>query len=156
MCYHTCPVCIYVAASEHTRARKAHMESSVLDEDALGPDRTESSGDCGLLRRFLAPVLTMHKVAFIAFQQWLSARNFEHQMRDSSESLNPGSRPAKDVEMDVAPQELGCPCAACIEVRVRTTPRVKTRRRFLWTRVHSHFTIMGGFAFDTSSMPVNI
>ena len=34
--------------------------------------------------------------------------------------------------------------------------RIHTRRAFPWTRSHSHFALMGGFAFDTSMMAVNI
>lgn len=31
-----------------------------------------------------------------------------------------------------------------------------TKRSHPWTRVHSHFALMGGFAFDTSKLPTNI
>ncbi|OAL47028.1 hypothetical protein IQ07DRAFT_516437, partial [Pyrenochaeta sp. DS3sAY3a] len=113
-------------------------------------------------------------VAFVAFRDWLFARNFETDMQallrplhvDSVNSKNledPESRSNKPrVSNDDGDAE---DSQSEIDVR-RASPDNTTGaipssdqsapRRFHWTRVHSHFALMGGFAFDTSKLVVNI
>ena len=72
-------------------------------------------------------------VAFIAFRQWLFARNFERQMNDR---LNLNKSGASDLEQTA-------------------TTEKKDERENPWTRTHSHFALMGGFAFDTHKSRIN-
>lgn len=89
----------------------------------------------------------------IAFRQGLFAINFESEMRDLFGSLLP--KPCKavtatDPENDPGKRKDNADATAGIDRPTRTI------RVFPWTRVHSHFASMGGYAFDTSNMPVNI
>jgi hypothetical protein len=74
-------------------------------------------------------------------------------MKDLFGSLLPNlgkAGTATDPDNDLGTHEDG------VDVPTSTDAPTRTDRIFPWTRVHSHFELMGGFAFDTSNMPVNI
>ncbi|KAH7341153.1 hypothetical protein BKA66DRAFT_44533 [Pyrenochaeta sp. MPI-SDFR-AT-0127] len=74
-------------------------------------------------------------VAFIALRQWFFARNLELQMKAALDPLL--SQSPKDSPLHAASDNQG---------------QLGSRRIHPWTRLHSHYALMGGFAFDTSKL----
>ncbi|KAF3037857.1 hypothetical protein E8E11_000342 [Didymella keratinophila] len=78
-------------------------------------------------------------VAFIAFRQWLFARNFRTEM---NKLLFPEGKGPSDIENQAATSTN------------QTNSKKGKERKHEWTEVHSHFALMGGFAFDTHTSDI--
>jgi hypothetical protein len=93
--------------------------------------------------------LTM-KVAFIAFRDWRFARKFEGEMNYLLHSKEDRVRGITDPEVALS--------SRTDESRNNTMDRIHAsgRREYRWTRVHSHFALMGGFAFSTRNLEPNL
>ncbi|KAH7094861.1 hypothetical protein FB567DRAFT_511241 [Paraphoma chrysanthemicola] len=85
----------------------------------------------------LAGLLAPEVVAFIAFHDWSRARTLDFRINtllgDTNTVISASGEPG-DVERDLSYQETE---------QVETLP---PRQRYPWTRIHSHFALMGGFA----------
>jgi hypothetical protein len=128
-------------------------------------------------------VLTPEQVAFIAFRQMLFARNLEYKMHaltqnllSNSDATTPRSTwpismlrksarttmaTPKDVEGGMTQGTSSGPDILLAEPgdrRSANTPRTEalSDRRNIWTRVHSHFALMGGFVFEADEMHLTI
>ncbi|KAH8726746.1 hypothetical protein GQ44DRAFT_679203 [Phaeosphaeriaceae sp. PMI808] len=94
-------------------------------------------------RRFLWVVAGLSApefVAFIACQQWLFARKLEDQMQDILGQLLPSSKatPSQDDLEDIP----------LIRATTNGAKSNAEDRQYPWTRVHSHFALMGGYVFQ--------
>jgi hypothetical protein len=82
------------------------------------------------------------QVAFHAFRDWLMSRRIERRMHEllkghaAHQSRSSSTSSDTDIE----------------ETAAKTTCDIP----FAWTRVHSHFALMGGFVFDSNDMPVDM
>ncbi|KAH7085226.1 hypothetical protein BKA63DRAFT_499223 [Paraphoma chrysanthemicola] len=88
-------------------------------------------------------------VAFVAFYDWLLAKNNETEMKKHLDPLTldvapPNGDTENETKSDQSQGILG-----------NRQAHEKSRRRHRWTRTHSHFALMGGYAFDMSAVPIN-
>jgi hypothetical protein len=98
-------------------------------------------------------------MAFLAFRQWLWARKLDVQMVKAVNDLLPlnsiskskqgiMSRPRNPADVERAAKHDAAADGLAM------TNDTGNRKRTPWTRVHSHFALMGGFAFDANgSLP---
>jgi hypothetical protein len=113
-------------------------------------------------RKTTTLVLTYAQVAFIAFRQMLFARHLEYKMHDLTKSLltNPKIDASKDIEGAASgtPSESDVPLIDTHGARDDDPQRTSTSldRTNVWTRVHSHFALMGGFVFEAKRMHATI
>ena len=106
------------------------------------------------------PLLRHLQLAFVAFREWLISRNFESEMDGLLQPLlstsNMNKIPQDDIEIGSSP-EAGSTSNTQTSLNNAVNPEIQApKKRFRWTRIHSHFALMGGFAFDTSKMSTNI
>ncbi|KAH7085218.1 hypothetical protein BKA63DRAFT_548398 [Paraphoma chrysanthemicola] len=101
-------------------------------------------------------------IASIAFRQWARARTLEYRMKTILGSLDPGvcaSVGASDVERDPLAKE-DAPIHSSVtfvsnQAGLLEPIQAQTQlpyRKYPWTRVHSHFSLMGGFAMEIKSL----
>ncbi|KAH7094870.1 hypothetical protein FB567DRAFT_600548 [Paraphoma chrysanthemicola] len=103
-------------------------------------------------RKFLwlmAGLFAPEFVAFVAFFDWLLAKNLEVEMR---KLLDPLMKDAFDSISDAEGRPH--PDQSTTRLSDRST-RKGLSRRHRWTRTHSHFAHMGGYAFDMTAFPIN-
>jgi hypothetical protein len=86
----------------------------------------------------------------------LFARNFEREINEAFGFLRPSATScfgAREQEFSTESNETEERDNTINDTR---TSKLRTKRIFPWTRVHSHFALMGGFAFDSSTSLINI
>lgn len=102
--------------------------------------------------------LIIYKVGYIAFRDWLYARRLTIHMRNILQHLLSGNKlvsSPRDIETGLSfPEETlsraVIPLAgAKLWSQGHTDERLVSDRKRAWTRVHSHFTLMGGYVFGS-------
>jgi hypothetical protein len=89
-------------------------------------------------------------VAYVAFYDWLVAKNLETRMEKFLDPLvRKANIPLKhhDGAFPIQPEAAQQP---------RSGAQSAVRKVHHWTRTHSHYALMGGYVYDMSKLPINI
>ena len=89
------------------------------------------------------------QVAYAAFYDWLLARNLEKHIRKFLDPLVESA--GSTAELDVGTAQ-PVPLTSISEPNDATS--ASTRKRYRWSRTHSHYALMGGYAFDMTDIPM--
>jgi hypothetical protein len=164
---HSCFVCIQLITLGYSKTWAHSLDPSHVEENVVGLRRTRGARICKskCISSMQSTQLTLQEVAFIAFRQMLLARHLEHKILDLTKHLLPKSssktphskwrvllpsRPKMKTPSIPADEQgrhhSGIDARPCMN----TSLKIPSPYRFnTWTRVHSHFALMGGFVLET-------
>jgi hypothetical protein len=90
----------------------------------------------------------------LAFQQWLSAKTLQSQIKKITENITASKERKVAKNSSKSPNDCGARDTIASTNRHKEAPYLELLSQ--WKMVHAHYILMGGFAFSTEKLPYTI
>jgi hypothetical protein len=133
----------HLSTPRHTRIWQDSLDTCLHEKRALVTSGAFRPGNCKLFCGLVNSRLIKSQVTYLAFRERSLAKDLDRRMTRHLQPItaNPKSTTTTKKSQTVRDTE---------EELMSYTTNSHRKRQYPWTRVHSHYALMGGFAFNTS------